>query len=1322
MMAAFVAVAAGAATPRTAIPHRGAVELCSLDEVRLAGDGCLARAVRADVEYVRALDVDRLLAPFRREAGIRSSAHPYGHWESMGLDGHTLGHWLSAVSHLVASGNDADGELSRRLEYAVGELAKCQEKTGGRLDGIPGGGVVWDAVSRGDVGKVWERWAPWYNVHKTFAGLRDAWLEAGNVQAKATMTRLADWIVSTTANLDGAAMEKMLAQEFGGMNETFADLYAITGDEKYLAEAKRWEHHAVLDPLYRKEDALTGLHANTQIPKFAGLARTGQLAGDRARLGAADFAWRTIVERRSVAFGGNSVGEHFHALDDFGKMLESREGPETCNTYNMLRLTERLFECDPRAEYAEYYERALFNHVLSAVNTLHPGFVYFTPARAGHYRTYSTPQTTFWCCVGTGMECPGRFGRFIYARGKGSIYVNLFVPSELKGVLRQTTDFPSSGETTIEMLAPFDGDLMVREGASYVRHKGPWKRGDRVRASRPMERHVEMLPDGSGWGAYMDGPILLAQDRGAENMDGMFSDGSASSQTAAGPLLEPLDEPSSLVPFWTLHERRYQIYWKFGDGRAASNARRNDEAATDKEGRRCDVRNVKAVMRADGHVIIRGEVDGMPVVKDVRVDNPEPWTPENPKFYEFDFYGVNVRACLRTSEVNCGSAAFRMMTRAEAASGASVAVTGVVTMVFSSFTNSGLLADASDPNGDAVYFLAQGAPDAKLKPGDVVAVAGTVAPMAYSPGLIGTEIKKLGSVDLPPPPFMSYGAFSARCSENRRARLRGTLTAVKPLVYQDWETARDAVLLRVDTGDGMLDARVPGSVEEWCDLVDAELELAGVASVFFNARAQFVSMRLQVCEKDDITVLRAPPKDPFAIPCSDFEGILSYTPSAILPHAVHVIGEVTYADAKDGFFYVQNGGHGLKVVASDRSVPEFGSRVDVVGFPRLDGGIGRIVAGRFRLSSGDAVAAGEPIVGKAQRVMYYRWSDEHRIYQDNDGILVSVRGRFVSFSDSGFIMDDDGFLFEVRIAGGDAEFLDRADFTKPMLEVTGVASLTLNSSGAASLFPQPQALTVLVQNASSVRVLPDAAWRMRRAQLAAICSLKVVGALLVAFLLVLLVKFVRVSRARSRLAVVTSERKRMAADLHDTIEQHLACAHIMLDGAMRTIPARPDETKRAVRVAMDVLSRAKREVRKTIMDLRDDDVVSMGLDVLLRRLAAEVTVSGLVKTRTALRGIPKEMSVAAKLDIVAIVREALTNAAKHGHARNAAVASDPLPDGGFVLTVANDGEPFDRERAAGPAEGHYGLSGMEERAARIGGRLSFGRKDAWTTVRLEVRA
>ena len=270
-------------------------------------------------------------------------------------------------------------------------------------------------------------------------------------------------------------------------------------------------------------------------------------------------------------------------------------------------------------------------------------------------------------------------------------------------------------------------------------------------------------------------------------------------------------------------------------------------------------------------------------------------------------------------------------------------------------------------------------------------------------------------------------------------------------------------------------------------------------------------MRLHVCEKDDISVLRAPPKDLFAITAIDFESILSYTPSAVMPHAVHVRGEVTYADAKDGFFFIQNGTHGVKVVTSDSSVPKFGSKVDVVGFPRLDGGIGRIVDGRFRLSSGEAVAAGAPVEGRAQRVMYYRWSDERRIYEDNDGVLVSVKGRFVSFNDGGFVMEDDGFQFRVRLVGGSTEFLDHADFTKPLLEVTGVASLTLDPSGAASLFPQPQALTVLVQNASSVRVLPDAAWRMRRAQLVAISSLKIFGALLAVLLAVLLVKFARAS-------------------------------------------------------------------------------------------------------------------------------------------------------------------------------------------------------------------
>ncbi|MGN0854147.1 MAG: beta-L-arabinofuranosidase domain-containing protein [Kiritimatiellia bacterium] len=573
-----------------------AVELYPLSQVRLAESSVFAPAVAADIRYVTALDGDRLLAPFRREAGLAKKAEPYGNWESCGLDGHTLGHYLSALANLIASGNDRDGELARRLDYIVDELAACQAAHGdGRLDGVPKGAAVWAALRAGDAGAVWKRWVPWYNVHKTFAGLRDAYELAGNAKARTTLVRLADWAMEVTGRLDTAAMQRMLDLEYGGMNETFADLFRITGERKYLAEARRWEHARVFDPLYRHEDRLSGLHANTQIPKFVGLARTAQLSDDAARWDAADFAWRTIVTRRSVAFGGNSVGEHFHALDSFAKLMGDREGPETCNTYNMLRLTERLFEHDPKAEYAAYYERALFNHLLSSVNVAHPGFVYFTPTRPGHYRVYSTPTNCFWCCVGTGMENPGRYGRFIYAHDGNTLYVNLFVDSELKGILRQTTDFPEGGTTTLTFLAPFTGTVKVREGEAYATHTGTWRKGETIRASRPMDWHVEKLPDGSDWGAILRGPIVMGRDCGRNDLQGLFADDSRMGHVAYGPYVDadkvayreadaPLDT-RGLVPFYRLHECRYQIYWEFASAEkmAARRTAQEKAAAAERE-------------------------------------------------------------------------------------------------------------------------------------------------------------------------------------------------------------------------------------------------------------------------------------------------------------------------------------------------------------------------------------------------------------------------------------------------------------------------------------------------------------------------------------------------------------------------------------------------------------------------------------------------------------------------------------------------------------------------------------------------------------------
>ncbi|MGN0832546.1 MAG: beta-L-arabinofuranosidase domain-containing protein [Kiritimatiellia bacterium] len=589
-----------------------AVELCPLSQVRISRSSLFAPAVAADIAYMKTLDCDRLLAPFRREAGLPKRADSYGNWENCGLDGHTLGHYLSALANLIAAGEDRDGELKRRLAYVVDELAACQAAHGdGRLDGVPNGAAVWAAMRRGDPGLVWKRWVPWYNLHKTFAGLRDACELAGQARARELLVKLADWAIEVTGRLDEGAMQRMLGQEYGGMNETLADLYGMTGDRKYLDAAYRWEHRQVFDPLYRHEDRLSGLHANTQIPKFVGLARTAQLTHDEARWDAADFAWRTIVTRRSVAFGGNSVGEHFHALDSFEKLMGDREGPETCNTYNMLRLTERLFEHEPRAEYAAYYERALFNHILPSINVEHPGFVYFTPTRPGHYRVYSTPTNCFWCCVGTGMENPGRYGRFVYAYVRGGaggtdradgfpadvkeIYVNLFVDSELKGVLRQRTNFPEGGETEITFLRPFAGTLRIRVGDRYVAHRGAWKRGDTVRASRPMDWHVEKLPDGSDWGAILRGPIVMGRNCGTGGLDGLFADDARMGHVAYGPLADadqvecrdadaPLDT-AGLVPFYRLHECRYQIYWEFASAGklAARKAALEQAAAAERE-------------------------------------------------------------------------------------------------------------------------------------------------------------------------------------------------------------------------------------------------------------------------------------------------------------------------------------------------------------------------------------------------------------------------------------------------------------------------------------------------------------------------------------------------------------------------------------------------------------------------------------------------------------------------------------------------------------------------------------------------------------------
>jgi DUF1680 family protein len=576
--AASIVAALSIATVAGQKPAAARVSTFPLSSVRLL-DGPFDRAQRLNLAYLQTLDPDRLLAPYRTDAGLAPKAKNYPNWESTGLDGHTAGHYLTALAQASAATDDP--ALRQRLDYMVAELADCQRAHGdGYVGGVPGSRELWQQVAAGRLRaepfSLNGKWVPWYNLHKLFAGLRDAHLIGGNARAREVLVGLADWADRLASRLSDAQLQDMLRAEHGGMSEVLGDVHALTREEKYLRLAQRFAHRALLEPLRRHDDPLTGLHANTQIPKAIGYARIAGLGGDPGWRDAAAFFWERVVTRRTVAFGGNSVREHFNPPDDFKEMIESREGPETCNTYNMLRLTERLFESDPAARYADFYERALFNHILSTQHPGHGGFVYFTPIRPRHYRVYSHPSQSFWCCVGSGMENHSRHGQFIYANDGDDLYVNLFIASTLEWPgrrirLRQETGFPEEGRSrlVLSMSRPARFTVHVRHPAwvaagalgiqvngarwattskpsSYAAISREWRDGDRVEIALPMRTALERLPDGSDYAAIVHGPIVLAARTAAEDPGGLIAGEGRWAHIASGPSL-PIDEAPRLV-------------------------------------------------------------------------------------------------------------------------------------------------------------------------------------------------------------------------------------------------------------------------------------------------------------------------------------------------------------------------------------------------------------------------------------------------------------------------------------------------------------------------------------------------------------------------------------------------------------------------------------------------------------------------------------------------------------------------------------------------------------------------------------------------------
>lgn len=554
-------------------------ELFPLSKVRLL-DGPFNVAQQIDLRYLLELNPDRLLAPYLREAGLMSKAPSYGNWENTGLDGHIGGHYLSALALMVAATGDATAR--DRLNYMLDELQRCQQQDAdGYVGGIPGGKVMWEEIKEGKIKAesfaLNGKWVPIYNIHKLFAGLTDVYVLNGNAQAKDILIRLAGWWLDIFDPLTDAQIQQVLISEHGGMNEAFVDIAAITQDSKYLKMAERLSHYSILDPLLQQQDKLTGLHANTQIPKVIGFEKVAFATKKADWEQASKFFWETVVQHRSVSIGGNSEREHFHAADNFQKMLSSREGPETCNTYNMMKLSRNLFLRAGERKFVDYYERALFNHILSSQHPEKGGFVYFTTMRPNHYRVYSQVQEGFWCCVGSGLENHGKYGELIYAHRGDDLLVNLFMAATLnweeKGIMvTQRTNFPYEPQTAIEIQAAKKQDFAVyirkpswletadinltldgksvnyKEEDGYLVIRRIWKKGvTMIQLALPMTIKEEFLPSGEPWVSFSYGPIVLGAKQGEEDLKGLFADDKRMGHIASGALLPLRDNPVLLA-------------------------------------------------------------------------------------------------------------------------------------------------------------------------------------------------------------------------------------------------------------------------------------------------------------------------------------------------------------------------------------------------------------------------------------------------------------------------------------------------------------------------------------------------------------------------------------------------------------------------------------------------------------------------------------------------------------------------------------------------------------------------------------------------------
>lgn len=534
---------AGKLKKETVVPL--AMESFDLKDIRLL-PGRFRENMMRDSAWMASIETGRLLHSFRTNAGVFAgreggymTVKKLGGWESLDceLRGHTTGHLLSAYGLMyAATGSDI---FKLKGDSLVSGLAEVQQALGnGYLSAFPE-----ELINRNIRGT--GVWAPWYTLHKLFSGLIDQYLYADNSQALDVATGMADWAYNKLKPLDEAARRKMIRNEFGGVNESFYNLYAVTGDERYHWLARFFYHNEVIDPLKEQRDDLGTKHTNTFIPKVLAEARNYELTREETSRKLAGFFWHTMIDHHTFAPGCSSDKEHFFDPQQFSKHLSGYTG-ETCCTYNMLKLSRHLFCWTGDAAVVDYYERALYNHILGQQDPETGMVCYFLPLLNGAHKVYSTKENSFWCCVGSGFENHAKYGEAIYYHNDKGIYVNLFIPSEVnwkeKGMtLRQETAFPSEETTCITVRAeqPVQTTVYLRypswsqkvtvlvngkkmpvrqKPGSYIAVTRQWKDGDRIEATYPMQVRIETTPDNPQKGALLYGPLVLAGERGTEGM------------------------------------------------------------------------------------------------------------------------------------------------------------------------------------------------------------------------------------------------------------------------------------------------------------------------------------------------------------------------------------------------------------------------------------------------------------------------------------------------------------------------------------------------------------------------------------------------------------------------------------------------------------------------------------------------------------------------------------------------------------------------------------------------------------------------------------